>query len=313
MSSQSSLPSEITVRNPDMDHKIAALTKAFETLTKLLEKSFTEIAESLRTLRRLPEIVEKIQETVVTQVDRLFQQQMEAQVLARYANLQVARKRLESVNTLEQDKMGQLKSDTARVSERYAKLLEQVARDCESNIRRIDSHAFDIVDRIYPKEVQQKFSFESEPALRLIGEHAGESAVARTVQLDHALEDVTAAVRHFTRARETFKADFAQFASPELVAGAYIFNVILAESTDVATGQTETHYLLEDPSGNLKPLGDSVKLWATAYFDSEQALRSRRRSAPEEIAAIHRVLESMGVKHGDVAPDILVGKVESLQ
>ena len=101
-------PDKMEVDAPKTDNLIRSLTQAFKSLSNMLQTSFREIADALQTLKHLPDLVRSFQEEVTHQFTNLFAHQVEAQILARQANILSARKKREIVDLRQKEKMNHL-------------------------------------------------------------------------------------------------------------------------------------------------------------------------------------------------------------
>lgn len=287
-------PDKMVVESPKTDNAISALRTAFEALSRMLETSTKEIARSLTALSVLPDMMTQMKAHVTEQFTTLFRHQLEAQVLQRYANAEVARKKLEAAGRSEQDKVGQLEPDVQRISARYDKLLKAVASDCATRIRQLDSHAFDILDTIYPKQVQDRFSVESEPALTMVADHASQTALDRMEKLEGSLQKASSAVQLLLKQRSEFYRSLESHGTPaRLESGPYHIPLLVVEVRDRETGATQRHILL---AGRESPAEVPAELRDLLNQAADESLRSSsKRPLPADArCAVGKGLVGLG-------------------
>lgn len=237
------LPDKLKVEAPKTDAAIDALTAAFSGLSRMLEAGFSEISASLRSLRRLPEMLTAFQERVTEQFTNLFQYHVESQLHARQANIVATRKVQNTIHSSYQDKLGQLPEDRHRIEERYRKLLESVASECERHIERLDSHALDILGKVYPEQVQARFSCESMPTFDLLAGHADVAANARALCLDDGIAAIEQAVSAYIGQRKRLIEHLHELGAGEGPAPGWCETVIVfTELEDTGDGARELRW-----------------------------------------------------------------------
>ncbi len=241
-------PDKMEVDAPKTDYMIDSLTQAFVSLSKMLQKAFVEILDALQTLKHVPEIVDNFQKEVTNQFTNMFTHQLESQIMSRQASMLSAQKKWEITDSRCKEKTDQLSNDIKRLTERYGQKFETLTDESKRRINDIDSHAFDVVEGIYPKQIQEKFSFDSVPAVELLAAHADDSAVARALCLEEGLESLHISIRNFLEKRESFykELDFIK-AEDKLSPGWYELPFLVAEVEDTSTGEI-THELTLDPA-----------------------------------------------------------------
>ena len=198
------IPDKLKVETPGTDKRIDALSKVFQAFSKMLRESVRKMVDSLEVLKELPALLRDFQGMVAQQFTNLFTHQMEAQVHTRQANLLAASKKREVINSLYEEKVDQLPVDRERITRRYRQLLEKVGELVQSQIQKLDSHAFRLVDKAYPEHIQRRFTFESAPTYEYLAAYAEESAVARTIPLESALQNARRGIRDLLEKRRVF-------------------------------------------------------------------------------------------------------------
>jgi len=247
---QFKFPDELQVRAPETDHAISGLSKAFSSLSSMLQESIKDISGSLRTLRQLPELLTGFQQVVVRQFSQLLVSELDNQIFSRHSNLLVAGQKLQSSSQMEKEKLAQLQPDSQRLIDRYQQMFETVAEGSRSQVNQMDAHAFIIPEKIYPKEVQERFGMDSAEALCCLTDHAGQVAVDRADQLSKGLNEAETALQDFLTQRRRFYSHLESFIWPSTMEpGDYEVPVLYIETRDTTTGNRQVELLLLDKSG----------------------------------------------------------------
>jgi hypothetical protein len=290
---QIQFPDEIKVRAPETDHAISGLSSAFASLSHMLQDSFKEIASSLRALRQLPEMLTTFQQTMVREFSQLYVSEIENQIFCRHANLHVAEQKLQASTNLEKAKLEQLQPDSHRLAERYQQLLENVGGECLSRVNRMDSHAFQILDKIYPKEVQERFSSESSEALRYLTEHAGLAAVNRSEQLNKGLMEAQSALQDFLSQRHQFYGQLDAFLRPmDMKPGCYEVPVLYLEIRDTTTGIRQIEVMMLDNNDQAVAVPEQCTSWVESMVQRQLANCSRKPLNTDERRKLGDLLEN---------------------
>jgi hypothetical protein len=290
---QIQFPHEIKVHAPETDHALSGLSSAFASLSHVLQDSFREIAGSLRALRQLPEMLTAFQQTVVREFSQLYVSELENQIFSRHANLQVAEQKLQASANMEKDKLEQLQPDSQRLAERYQQLLENAGGECLSRVHRMDSHAFQILEKYYPKEVQERFSTESSEALRYLTERAGLAAADRSEQLNEGLKEARSSLQDFLSQRHQFYAQLETFLQPlDMQPGGYEVPLLYMEIRDTTTGIRQTELMMVDNDGKAVPVPGQCMPWVEMMVQRQLANCSRKPLNVDERRKLGELLEN---------------------
>jgi hypothetical protein len=290
---QIQFPNEIKVRAPETDHAISGLSLAFSSLSHLLQDSFNEIAGSLRALRQLPEMLTAFQQAVVREFSQLHVGELENQIFSRHSNLQVAEQKLQASANMEKDKLGQLRPDSHRLAERYQQLMENVGGECLCRINQMDSHAFQILDEIYPKEVRERFSLVSSETLRCLTAHAGLVAVDRSEQLNKGLKEAQSALQDFLSQRHQFYEQLDTILRPmDIKPGCYEVPVLYLEIRDTTTGIRKTELMMLDNNDRVMPVPELCMPWVETMVQRQLANCSRKPLNADERRNLGDLLEN---------------------
>lgn len=231
-------PSKIEVDAPELDNKIGAMALAFQGLSDHLKRGFGDIGEKLEILSKMPKMLENVQKEMVQQFSNLFEQHIQSLLLARRANVTAIQKKKASMERYASEKRDQLNADNDRVSERYSKLLENVSADCQVQIRQLDSHALDLVEQVYPRQIRDRFSFDSTPAVNALVAHTIETEQARATCLDEGLQRAETAVESFVERRRQFYNDLdVGLSFDDALLGWYELPMTIVEITNKETGE----------------------------------------------------------------------------
>lgn len=180
-----------------LDERIEALTNAFNELNDSLQKYFAEISDGLGAVKKLPTMMGQLQETVSGQFSNLFEHHMKAEFASRRASIEAASAEAEELEAFMERKQEALETDTDRVRRRYLDLLEDLAQETERRVRSLDSHAFRIVEDVYPQQVQERFSRLSVPAVERIAEEAERSANDRNLELEERWQQAERSIQEY--------------------------------------------------------------------------------------------------------------------
>jgi hypothetical protein len=200
MSNEIRFPDEMTIRSP----QIEALRVIAKEMSEFVHKDLTEANKKLVALEKLPKLIEHVQETVVEQFLLQLQSQFETQMLAREASIQVAEKKIDLVETHIGKKKSQHEEMSGNLDRRFEKQTEQLAEEHTSYLRQLDSHAYEIVDKVFPEQVIGKISRKSVPAYHYLVAHHLEAARSRTESLEAGFQEAKEAIDNFLSQRGEF-------------------------------------------------------------------------------------------------------------
>lgn len=227
--------------NVDIDNirspKIDAIKQATERVSNWLHNDLREIIRPLQNLHTLPDDIGDLKHRLVEQFRRLFVGQITAEMKSREANIRVAKRKADLVETHVDRKKEQLTQSQERVRSRFENLAASVSRDHQSDLERLDDHAYRITDSIYPDQIQERFSYESPVFWTSLASHSAVSAAARTQCLLEGAEQAEDQVANFIDARESFHDSLRRLASPDATEGRYELPYWFVEAEDPDTGE----------------------------------------------------------------------------
>lgn len=233
--------------NVDVDNinspKIDAIKQSTKRVSEWLHKDLKEIIKPLQNLHSLPEDIADLKQRLVEQFRRLFVGQISAEMKSREANIRVAKRKADLVETHVSRKKEQLEESQERVRTRYEKLAESVSQDHKADLERLDDHAYQITDEIYPDQIQERFSYESPVFWESLAEHSAKSAAARTECLKEGTEEAADEVSSFLDERDAFYEDLRRETSPQAEPGEYQLPYWFVDVEDESTGERHLEVL----------------------------------------------------------------------
>jgi hypothetical protein len=293
-------PDRMRVDAPETDQAIDALKAAFTSFSKQLEFTTGKMLTSLESLTQLPQMIANLQGTVATQFHELFVHEVKVAAAGRLATMQAAEKKRQAAQESLARRESRLGEERELLSGRYGKLLGQVAGDCESRIRQLDSHAFDIVEQAYPKQVQQRFELDSTPAVKLLAEHADESAAARTLCLGEKLESMATAVVGARTEIADFEAEAGRLASRGGPAvGWHRLSCTFLELEDAVTGERRFEVLLAGGE-SLESLGPEISTRLRQQLRAGTGGGAARTLAADDLGRLAETMAASGATPEDV-------------
>ncbi len=232
-------PKKMEIHSPELD----AVSKSTNTLVKILERHLQEIIKPLQTLYELPNLLRQLNETVTHNFKALFQSSVEADVLDRQATLKVIETKTGFVETHITRKKTHASDAINQIQNDYDQYFHELAQEQEFFLQKLDSHAYDLVEKAYPKHIQEKFSFHSLPSLHFLTEHISDSASARTTAINTLLTEAEAQINHFVVARDLFydKLDNLKIDS-QMSIGSYNVPCWAVDIENLISGQTQRKY-----------------------------------------------------------------------
>ncbi len=184
------IPDRMTVDAPRTDALIDSLVEAFGALSKMLQASLVEIAATLQTLKGIPDQLGSFQTVVQQQLGLQIRVQLEAQVQMRLAAILSAGKQQAALIALKAEVAAALPRDVDRITSRATRRIAEAAEETARSIRLLDSHVLDILEQIYPRQIQERFSIDSAAAFEMLAAHASHAMTARAAAIDGSLRDV---------------------------------------------------------------------------------------------------------------------------
>ncbi len=226
-------PDKMNVTSPEID----SIKKTSEHISNWLHNDLKTIIEPLVVLQYVPDLIKMVNETVVVQFTNLVQGQVESDVINRQANIKVLNRKIISSEKHIEQKEENLDKTVDRINTRYADLADQVNKEHEVYLRKLDSHAYDIIDKIYPQQVQERFSYDSLPGTNFLADHAFITVIDRNICLNKGMLNAQNEVSNFKETRELFHDELERFHCTELKEGTYELPFCFIELENRHTGE----------------------------------------------------------------------------
>lgn len=226
-------PKEMKVSSPEID----SILKVSEKISNWLHHDLRNIIEPLTVLKSVPDLVKQVNQTVVYQFTNLFQGQIEADVMNRQATIKVLNKKIVSTESHIGLKEENLDKTIERIDKRYESLSDQLNREHETFLKKLDSHAYEITDRIFSQQVQERFSYDSIPVTGFLADHAIVSATDRTVCIEKGFNDAYDQVSNYVEEKRMFEEQIGSYQCNLLTEGVYDLPFCFIETEDRMTGE----------------------------------------------------------------------------
>lgn len=256
-------PSTMNVTSPAID----AMAKSTQVISEIVSHNFKEVLKPLQVLHELEQILTGFRTDVANQFGMLVSSQIEAMAVSHQATIKSSEQKAMLVEDHIANKKKQFDDARKRISERYDKILVRLAEQHESFLRQLDSHAYEIVDAIYPAQVQAKFSFASIPAQNYLVAHALESGLARSACLKQGFAETHQAINEFLAKRDEFHALLQELLSDTILVGDYEVPAWCMEVEDMDSGRKRWEVFFEwELTDNPPPIAEETiaKLRETA-------------------------------------------------
>jgi len=224
---------EMKVSSPEID----SILKVSEKISNWLHHDLRNIIEPLTVLKSVPDLVKQVNQTVVYQFTNLFQGQIEADVMNRQATIKVLNKKIVSTESHIGQKEENLDKTIERIDKRYESLSDQLNREHETFLKKLDSHAYEITDRIFSQQVQERFSYDSIPVTGFLADHAIVSATDRTVCIEKGFNDAYDQVSNYVEEKRMFEEQIGSYQCDLLTEGVYDLPFCFIETEDRMTGE----------------------------------------------------------------------------
>jgi len=281
------------VESPEID-SIQATTKR---ISNWLHHDLKEVVKPLQVLPSIPEDLRDLKERLVEQFRLLFRGEIAAEMKSREANIRVAKQKSSITEQHIENKRSRLVDEVDRVQSQAQKRLERVARDHQVDLRNLDSHAYKIVDEIYPKQIQLKFSEASTPFWGAVAEHASESVVSRTACLDEGFEAAKESIECFLEEREAFKRTFQKLTATGLKDDAtYALPFWFALIKDESTGET-TIEIAWDNEGDDTPIDGAFARFVRAEAEAHMNIEGSSLTDEDAHDVRDRIIDRLNNSH----------------
>ncbi len=192
------LPDRMRVDSPEID----SINRTTQRISNWMHKDFVEIAKPLQVLPSLPGVLRDLQERLVEQFRINFSGQVAIEMKAREANVMMAERKSAFLEEQVNRKNGLLTEYSERINSRYSRISDETAKEHESFLTQLDSHAYRIVEDIYPNQIEAKFSAGPDVALSHLVRHAMEASVARAACLAESRDETSEIMAEFLAERQ---------------------------------------------------------------------------------------------------------------
>lgn len=280
-----------------LDNRIQALTKAFNELNESLQKYFAEVTDGLGAVKELPEMMGQLQETVSGQFSNLFEHHMKAEFASRKASIEAASTEAEELEAFMERKQKSLETDTDRVRRRYVDLLDDLAKETERRVRSLDSHAFRIVEEIYPEQVQDRFSRLSVPAVRRLAEEAEEAADERNLELETRWQETREAVQSYLDTSRGWREKLRSVATDRKGEGRTLTLQVLVAEIEDEDGNRERRLVVvrEGDAIQLEELPDELSERIERVASDQLEAAGRSEMAEDQVESLADAVADRGV------------------
>lgn len=282
-------PDNVRIRSPQID----SIDRTAKRISNWLHNDFREVIEPLQVLPEIPGILSDFQKEMVEQLGNQIVAQIMAQMKIRQANIQVAEGKAEFLEGRVERERELLDRTRESVKARYDDLLEHSAREHSSFLSQLDGHAFQIVDDIYPNQIDEKVVSQSHPFWALLATHAFESAFARALSLSAGRDEAARPMSDFLRDSQTAFAEIEALDSG-IEEGEYEIPYWYGVFEDENTGKTFVDVVFADELQN-SDAGDLLNWMAV------EAVGSQESAAPD--ADSLKRLKTNAALDGELAPE----------
>lgn len=277
-----------------LSNDIEALKKVANKLSDWLHEDLKGIIKLLGTVPKIPDILRDFKEVMVKQFTSLFKNQMEAIVISRQANIRVAKKKIELLNDQIEKRTQQLSNAQSRIKERYQNLSIKLISQHQSFLRQLDSHAFEITERIYPEVVQKSFSYKSIPTSNYIIAHAQESAIVRFNILRERFLKAQKEIGSFLDMRSAIYDQIEEAIAENYLEGEYFIPFYEVEIEDIDTGSKRTELLFYKSDDEFEI--EEIKVDNELYSAAEDIVSRRRSDKKENNLIKEEIIDSLSKK-----------------
>ena len=247
-------PDKVKVTSPEID----SIKATSEHISNWLHHDFLEVIKPLQVLNELEDMLTHFKKEMVEQFGILFTSQIESQVVSRQASIRANEQKVKLIEDQISKKEIQFREAKERIVARYEKIAEQLVGEHAKYLKQLDSQAYEIVDKIYPDQIQEGFSFASLPAQKYLAAHVIESALTRSAALNDSYKKAKEIMTEFLKKRESFSEDIEFGVTDKLDAGDYYLPLWHIEVEDRETGDKHTELYFEwEISGNSAPISSA--------------------------------------------------------
>lgn len=247
-------PDKMKVASPEID----SIKAASEHISNWLHHDFREIIKPLQVLNELEDMLSHFKKEMVEQFGILFTSQIESQVVSRQASIRANEQKVKLIEDQISKKEIQFREAKGRIVARYEKIAEQLVGEHAKYLKQLDSLAYEIVDKIYPDQIQEGFSFASLPAQKYLAAHVVESALTRSSALNDSYNKAKEIMSEFLKKRDSFIGDIELGVTDKLEAGEYYLPLWHIEVEDRETGVKHIELYFDwEIDGNASPISSA--------------------------------------------------------
>ena len=163
---------ETAGRTEKIDHGITAIKESFLKLFEVLNTGLDRLYHRLANLERLPELFRDLQTSVCEELGRGALRQFETQLVGLMAGIMSNEQRIGALEQHRQASVARLEQDLEQVRGRYGTIERRLAEGNHERRRQLDSHAYALLEEIYPLQVLARLTDVSSPAFELLAAHA---------------------------------------------------------------------------------------------------------------------------------------------
>ncbi len=243
-------PKSMKIQSPELD----ALKESTKTIVKILSQHLQEIAKGIQSLTKLPDLFTQLKELVANQFNNLFIASVETNIMNRQANVKVLGKKIAFVKEHVAKKERQLEKTNDQIIERFANISKEMTKEHELFLQKLDSHAYEIVDQIYPRQIQERFSYDTQPNIDYLVNHTTESGYVRSKCITDSFIDARKKVEYFLEERKILNDNLAEYGiNTNLVDGYYSLPVWFAEIINNETEEKEIKLIFPWTNNDINP------------------------------------------------------------
>lgn len=288
-------PDKMEVESKD----IASIRETAKHISNWLHNDLRNIVAPLQVLPRIPDMLGEFQKKMVEQFSELFKNQIETLVVARQANIKVLEKKISLIKDYILKKENQLKEAKDKIIERYNGLRGKLVKQHERYLNNLDDHAYNIVEKIYPEEILDKFSYVSAPTQNYIIAHTQEAAIVRQSLIKSQLNKTKAAVNSFLEKREEFYDNLSTILT-DIEAGSYSlpFYYVEVEEIDTKQKRVDIYFPFDLANGDNKIDSKEIIALRSAAMKFNPNSTVTKKEDVEEITNF--IIENMDVPKAEV-------------
>ncbi len=278
------LPNRMRVDSPEID----SINRTTQRISNWMHKDFVDIARPLQVLPSLPGVLKDLQERLVEQFRINFSGQVAIEMKAREANVIMAERKSQFLEEQINRKNGLLAEYSERINSRYSRISDETAKEHESFLTQIDSHAYRIVEEIYPDQIQAKFSDRPDVTLSHLVTHAMEASVARAACLAESRDETSDIMAEFLAERQASYGEIDGMVSG-LQEGSFEIPYHYAIFEDHETGEEILEIVFGEEDGR-SPFDSELRSRLMVAIDEASDSLPRAELPPEVLKQVEEVV-----------------------